>query len=166
MVFFHYLSVNMAKQAAHVSFSHTKPNKQEKVEHVLSQTTGFHHIWMSSQPSRGRAAQQELCSGGFQRFSPVLNSCCPSSECRLSSFSSPHNLEKPNVCVNYQAHNMWRKNYNYLKIAIPSPVSLNELDMGLSFADFGVSFWLSGEEKLTETVKKAEKERKYSSSKV
>lgn len=44
-------------------------------------------------------------------------------------------------------------------MAIPSLVSLNdELDMGLGFVDFGLSFLLSGEEeRLTERVKKDEK---------
>lgn len=39
-------------------------------------------------------------------------------------------------------------------MSIPSLVSLkDELDMDLAFADFGLSFLLSGEERLTERMK-------------
>ena len=49
---------------------------------------------------------------------------------------------------------------DYLKMAIPSLVSLkDELDTGLTFADFALSFLLSGEEeRLTVRVKKEEKQ--------
>lgn len=49
-------------------------------------------------------------------------------------------------------------------MVIPSPVSFNdELDMGLSFADFGFSFLLSGEEeRLTKSEEKGERKETYS----
>lgn len=57
-----------------------------------------------------------------------------------------------------------KKHSNYLKMVIPSPVSFNdELDMGLSFADFGFSFLLSGEEeRLTKSEEKGERKETYS----
>lgn len=57
-----------------------------------------------------------------------------------------------------------KKHSNYLKMAIPSPVSFNdELDMGLSFADFGLSFMLSGEEeRFTKSEEKGERKETYS----
>lgn len=63
-----------------------------------------------------------------------------------------------------QARTIKNANSSYQKMAIPSLVSLSdELDMGLDFADFALSFLLSGEgERLTERVKK---EEKHSSSK-
>lgn len=43
-------------------------------------------------------------------------------------------------------------------MSIPSLVSLkDELDKGLAFADFGLSFLLSGEGRLTERMKNEEK---------
>lgn len=49
-------------------------------------------------------------------------------------------------------------------MAIPSPVSFNdEFDMGLSFADFGLSFMLSGEEeRFTKSEEKGERKETYS----
>lgn len=43
-------------------------------------------------------------------------------------------------------------------MSVPSLVSLkDELDKGLAFADFGLSFLLSGEERMTERMKNEDK---------
>lgn len=71
----------------------TNPRTADSRCALFSWIIGFRHTWMPSRPGRELAAPQELCSGDYQTFSPMLKSCCPSSESCLPASSSPRNLK-------------------------------------------------------------------------